>query len=246
MSNRPLRTGLVFACLFLGWAFLLFAGNFQHFPEIGCLKAQVPGYLGKRVSLFYNPAIGVGFNTSYRKFSPTGPYPKMNQGAEVDYVVSRVSTVGASYQFFKSGKEIKSPFTFRLVHGRIEGHGVGAYMKFFPYTKRGNIAPLGPYTKIEYMFLFYSLKEKEGNYFSDGGGGKIGNYYTSALFLSIGQNHLFWDFLFLHYGLQGGFVVGMLNPQDPGDPTRFGPVLHDRLAAYFALNLKMGMGFLLF
>lgn len=144
--------------------------------------AQVPGYRGKKFSLNYNamtmPAMTGPF---YSKDMKEYTIPGINflHEANIDYVVSRSSSLGLSYRTGKSavwgsfhaaatedGVLTTGFFPYFI---NVSNHIFGCHFKFFSGRRNGTIAPLGQFNKLEIGAAFEKpLTGKMTRFASDG------------------------------------------------------------------------------
>jgi len=226
---------------------------------------QAPGYLGRKLLIttevsffnaFFNP--NHNFNEGIRKFSFN-----LRSTTDIDYVVARNGTIGATFDVFATGMAFKwnsDQFDELLIpnidrnfqHSRITGYGYGINYKVFRNPSRGGIAPIGSYLKVDIMLLDvrlrpYNLTTETADSYSD-------RFFTPAFSFTLGQQRIFWDFLILRTGIQLGFVPMGISPylQYVGEGIERGTQKQElranaesRLLTYYLLNINFGVGFLL-
>lgn len=110
-------------------------------------EAQVPGYMGLRLSLQYQGSISPQWTDFDHSLMPY-----LSHNVQVGYVISREYEVGLQYTHIGHSSNYSTIYEdYQDVPDRIvidqksfTGNNVTAYMKFFRYQK-GFIAPLGRY-----------------------------------------------------------------------------------------------------
>lgn len=110
--------------------------------------AQVPGYMGLKLSLQYQGSISPQWNNLGQSLMPY-----LSHNVQVGYVISREYEVGLQYthigysSFFPryiSNENSNTQNDISIDQRTFTGNNVTAYIKFFRYQK-GFIAPLGRY-----------------------------------------------------------------------------------------------------
>jgi len=101
------------------------------------LKAQAPGFLGKKISLEYSPEV-------FREYSSYDKELILLHNLEVGYAMSRRTTVGLRGGFFRNN----------YTNFNVQNLEIGLSGKFFPFKSKGNIAPLGSYVNLEIIGAF--------------------------------------------------------------------------------------------
>lgn len=226
---------------------------------------QASGYMGKKLLVtgeisFLNAVFNANHNMNQglRKFAFN-----LRATADLDYVVARNASVGATFDVFATGtafdwqtdkydellvQAIDSEFR----HSRISGYGYGINYKIFRNPAKGGIAPVGSYVKFDMMLLDVRLRPFDNtanvaHSFSD-------QFFTPAISITLGRQRIFWDFLILRTGIQVGIVPMGISPylQKLGDGIERGTQQQElrahaeaRLMTYYLLNVNFGVGFLL-
>lgn len=227
--------------------------------------AQSPGYMGKKLLItgevsflnaLFNP--NHNLNKGLNKFSFN-----VRATTDLDYVVARNGTVGATFDVFATGmkydwlSDTYDPLLIpnvekRFDHARITGFGYGINYKVFRNPSRGGIAPIGSYAKFDLMLLDVRVRPIDksldvGHSYSD-------RFFTPVVSVTFGQQRIFWDFLVLRTGIQIGIVPLGISPylQQLDNGIERGTQEQDlranaqaRLMTYYLLNINFGVGFLL-
>jgi hypothetical protein len=199
------------------------------------LTAQVPGYMGKRLTLgysnnFFAAIIGppaqsydMGINTTH--------------SFNIEFTIKPRTNFCLSYQMFNTGVTTNHTFVnstqdqygnvynveshFDPVPNKpmeLHSNNVCIGFKFF---NAGSLAPVGKYRKLELVLMFTELSYPPNSFFTYnynyGFGGNDGvsrsslgtgnyNFKSFALTYSLGRQRVLFNRLVLDYGLQFGFV----------------------------------------
>lgn len=226
---------------------------------------QAPGYMGKKLlvtgeisflNALFNP--NHNMNKGLNKFSFN-----FRSTTDLDYVVARNATIGATFDVFYTGMEydwnsdsfdelLVPGIDDRFEHGRIFGYGYGLNYKIFRNPSRGGIAPVGSYAKFDVMLLDVRMRPfDKGN---DVAHSYSHRFFTPAISITLGRQRVLWDFLVLRSGVQIGFVPMGISPylQSLDKGIERGTQEQDlranaeaRLMTYYLFNVNFGVGFLL-
>ena len=232
------------------------------------LTAQNPGYQGKKLSMNYS-----FYTINALRF----PNEAGNTGllafnaihyANLDMAVSKKRSIGVSFQYlhtcFRYDNEYEIEYTSdwggsemtMQTHshslGRVESYNIGIYPRFF---FRGNISPLGTYLKLELLGINYKVypgnpvPEDKPNGYQPPKFSHDVSYWNIAFAFGIGQNRIFFNRMFLDYGLRFKIYPDMLSERDVTAYTNkdyLKKVPYARLASMELFNIKVGVGVLLF
>jgi hypothetical protein len=235
-------------------------------------NAQVSGYLGKRFTAGYDNYFFVTFagptnNNSNRTTSSVISLLGINtvHCVNFEYVIKNRTAICFTLQHFKTGVDYR-------IHGHydrayytgdmkqpasLNSNNIGVGFKFF---RKGYVAPVGKYIKIEFLLLFYKLKYnkdsfelKQNNDFikvPEGTGEyDFSNYSVSCTF---GKQRILGNKIVLDYGirigLKPGFAFFYMQDGNEGNPTK-GTWNYDaqyRVLRQQFFNFHLGLGFLVF
>jgi hypothetical protein len=220
-------------------------------------NAQVPGYMGKRLSagvrFNFSPIINehnvisdsVGINLLY--FS----YRGLNKRWEghVDFVISKRKSVGASIALHNPS--FRSTYWVNGAPGgvsltKVNTTKVGAYLQ---WGKRDGVpAPVGKFFRWEMSMYFFKASNDKDPYTYKAG-------FVPATFFTFGRNYVVSDVVLLNWGLQYGLTIIRFWdlphtwPHNTPKTHVHRPLNHrvekERLLGSSAFNLEVGMGFLI-
>ncbi len=124
------------------------------------VRAQAPGFLGRRYAVSYNcffmPAspshYGRGQSRNYA--GNDGFYFNVSHLATVERTMSRRSVIGLGASLMRAGDPRSRNF-YRTEYGRssIQCLGIVFTSKMYPFLSKGWIAPLGPYFRFDLSYL---------------------------------------------------------------------------------------------
>lgn len=207
------------------------------------VSAQVPGYEGKR-----NP-ISLEIHTSPALadwvFQPEGMLRlNLRTSLRYEHVLSRRLAVGGQIGTFHSQQN----FLFQNQTGDIalSGYGIGIFLKNYRFLRRGNIAPLGPYHKWGLLYLPYQLSNPT-NSFPDFGERR--QFHDIALSFGLGTQRVFAQKYTYQLGLETAWVLNLPSnaANRRGEVDQYlNQIAARRLRGFFALNIEVGVGILLF
>lgn len=224
--------------------------------------AQAPGYMGRRLVIaadisfmnaLFNP--NTNFKNGYGSFNH-------REGIDIDYVVSRNGSIGATVELINSALKYDgwndSKFSEPLISdaassfdfGIISGQAFGINYKLFSHPSRGGIAPIGAFARFgvsvaRTIVTPYNLQTKQ-KYSSSW------QFYTPVLSLGYGRQRVLWNSVVIRTGVEIAIVptgiwpvIGGSRNMEDSDPNKELRKVHDaRLFSYYAINAKVGIGFL--
>ena len=182
----------------VGALFLL--GIFFHSAQ-----AQPPGYLGKRAILALSTDLSPAIRISSRR--NISPPLLMNVRASLDaeYVLTRKFSTGAFLHPIWVNVQYENGPTRGLAS--LRGLSGGVSFRMYGFRRTGNIAPLGPYKKLDLMVTSYWLIDRDRAYFEDRRR-FLGNYYDLGLGLTFGSQRILYKNLTYHYGVRISTILG--------------------------------------
>ena len=195
--------------------------------------AQVPGYLGKRLTAGYNfHAYPGGFSMAaypYAKdldFHRSALFINSFHEAHADYVISEKYSVGFSYQRYRTAQRYQASVV--ISNGESSTFGASAFLNItgntflinqrFYFFKSGNaIAPNGGYTQIGIGHTSASTVELDRLIKSSYDGADTlllisenGWTTSSPIFtFTIGSQKIYFEHFFIDTGLEFAFVPGI-------------------------------------
>ncbi len=231
---RTLKILLVFN-LIIGSSFILFA--------------QVPGYMGKRTSVYITSGIAPNFlNIDF--VPPSTPFD-ISYGLGIDHVVAKKISVGLEYRRLNSFV----PFDFDNTFEEVENKGRDYYyasktnvLKFSVASttfKSDYLAPVGKYFSANVLFLTYNVYDAKNHIFGD-------NYRfyrggTMATGLTFGNKYILGDRLIFDYSISSAYIIVDFEPANSdGSSLRreMFKSVNSRLQNYFIINGSVSLGYL--
>ena len=206
-----------------------------------------PGYLGKRNSISYHamvfPALGLINAYESRRGMKPGLFQRggslfLNASHQItlDRTLSKRASFGLACEYAPLGdsKELLDS----VQHYLINATGGGFQVKFFPFRRKGAMAPIGPYTRLDAKL--YRTALKFGNPEDDNFKELIENRHFMAFSMEFGINNVVWDALLLtaavRYSLTG---IGLDTESRP-----WKSVVQDRLFDHDLIKMNLGIGYL--
>ncbi len=240
---------------------------------ISTVDAQVPGYMGKKFALYYEPAFFVGLNgAEWSSFTVN-----LRHDISMDYTVGRSLAVGASFKYLATKLEniaiqketvIEDDFTtYYYMEGfsgdvRLNSKFISFYLKNFPFNKFGSISPVGKYRKYEVAFYVTSYQTHDAYPVYNGYevDEEIKDVQTLdyevknpsiAFIYSFGNQLLYYDKLFVNVGGQLGIAIPDITHaldrfESVATETDFQTAVAGRVAGALFFNFHVGIGLLAF
>lgn len=209
----------------------------------GCLHAQVPGYLGKRTPISLNlssfPAI---------RFSKLedGRLPfNLRAGLSLEHVFSRRFSLILESSYLRSQFDYAQPVAVQDGAARLQGVVASLGARLYSFKRVGNIAPLGPYQQLELIFTHYQATDLDHRFYPDGRS-RLAAFQDLGLLFSMGTQRIFHDHYTYTLGLQVGTVMGLFNNTEVEQLLYLKETATDRVQGYFFVNVRLGVGVLLF
>lgn len=237
-------------------------------------NAQVAGYMGKRFSFGYENYFFIAFaGPTVHHSNRTTPTGFNLLGINnvhclnFDYVIKNNKSICFSFQHFKTGLDYR-------IHPHYDGayytgdlrkpavlisNNIGVGLKIF---KRGYVAPVGRYLKIELLLLLYDIKYNNVQfklsdpyssaevYVSRGNGNY--NFSNYSISFALGKQKILYNKIILDYGIRMALKPGIFfttwNDNDTRNSTKetFDFDAQYRILRQQFFNFKVGIGFLAF
>jgi hypothetical protein len=231
----------------------------------GIVNAQVPGYMGKRFSLFLEgnptPALFV-MNANNEVCATMGESSRTSKTnrfaynfrpqATVEYLVGRDFSVGISYSRIAMGTiraydKNDNTQTFDTDLDVIKGQAAGVHLKFYQFNKSASIAPIGFYKTLSLYITqinTYDTKKSKVKQF------KNDFIYPVATF-SVGRQTMLVKGLLLKTGVELGwaFVPANFMKELDSDWTiqeYSGYQVHQSLFGNYIFSMNVALGYTLF
>jgi hypothetical protein len=229
-------------------------------------QGQVPGYMGKRFSVFAEgnptPALLV-FNANGQSVVKYGDY---GRGAEknqfsfnfrpqitVEYLVHRDISIGLSYSRLMMGTvrqyspDPLNPEFKEIDLDVIKGQGAGLHVKWYKYRSSGSIAPIGFYRTLSVYYAqtnTYDTKKSTTKQFEN-------DFLYPVATLGIGRQSMLLKNLILKTGVELGWAFVPTNflqeaPDAWTDQEFAGYNVHQSLAGYYMFNINLAIGYTFF
>lgn len=176
-------------------------------------NAQVPGYMGKKLTVAYDADMLPAFSPTAK--SADGGI-NHTHSLNLEYTIRNRTNFCMSFRYFKTGiSSISlSPNYYSpsdKLPMQLNAYGVGVGMKFFYH---GCLAPIGKYVKPEVLLLFNNVKYQNNGFvkFTNSGTQNvtIGTGKWSAMDLGIsyqiGRQRVFADKIIFDAGLRLGLM----------------------------------------
>lgn len=232
------------------------------------LSAQVPGFMGKRFTLFLEgnptPAFFVQNqnNQLVYNFAGGARTNDVNRFAfnfrpqiTAEYLVSRDVSMGISYSRIAVGTtrgyldQYQDPGStnYNVDQDVVRGQAAGLHLKFYGFDRSASIAPIGFYQTFSVYVTqtnTYDNKKSKVKQF------KNDFIYPSAT-ISMGRQSMIAKGLLLKTGVELGWAFVPINflteTQDDWTMQEYaGYNLHQSLAGYYLFSLNVALGYTLF
>ena len=202
------------------------------------VNAQVPGYMGKRLTIgyanYFNLALlgptrenfDVGFNSTHCINLEYSIKNRTNLCFSFQAMNTGVEDHQHFYYNFKDqyGNEHNVAYAYNLnVPMQLYSHNIGVGLKFF---KGGTFAPVGKYNKLEFLLFFTHLTYNNKAFVASENTNQtfgynppkqaVGtgdySYKTFALIYNFGRQRILFNRIVLDYGTRIGIVPGGFIP----------------------------------
>ncbi|MCY7410240.1 MAG: hypothetical protein LH473_08200 [Chitinophagales bacterium] len=231
--------------------------------------AQAPGYMGRKLSISYTPAFFISLQPKLKENGDYKTHVGLNfrNDVTIDYVISKSVALGGSLKycstklndvfFYKYAWDFERSQAFT---GDVNMHGpaFSVYIKKYSFRKKGFIAPVGFYTKWE--FIYGKMKINSGklltpqdsnyNYVSDIS--EISSFESQSfygLIFSYGRQNFINDRIFINtassFGITNMGISENVANRNIGDIGNLQRDVKSRISGYLLFNFNIGLGFLL-
>ena len=210
-------------------------------PELS--SAQPSGYLGKRALISLSTDISPAIRISSRRNISPPLLMNVRAGVDAEYVLTRRFSAGTFLHPIWLNVQYENGRTQGLAS--LRGISGGVSLRMYGFRRTGNIAPLGPYKKLDLMFTSYWLIDRDRAYFEDHRR-FLGNYSDLGIGLTFGTQRILYKNLTYHYGIRLSTVLGTFDWGLDKDERYFKGIATDRLQGMLFINLHIGIGLLVF
>lgn len=214
------------------------------------LYSQVPGYLGRRTSLYFTS--GLAPNYLKNDLFPPSTLFDVSFGLGVDHAVTKKISVGLEYKHLNSSMKFDFDNNFEKVENNGHQYYYASKTNIFKFSIAANtfrseyIAPIGKYYSLNILFLSYNIYDNKNYIF-----GENYKFYrggTTAAGLTFGNKHALSSRLIFDYNVSSAYIIVDLKSTNSSDsPLKldlFNSV-NARLQNYFILNGSLALGYLL-
>lgn len=222
---------------------LLLGGSHLHAQTI-----QNPGYLGHKTAFHlkggFFPAFGIGYDGASRNAPDNGDrrfFMTHRYQAGISTSMSKSAALEVAAHYVPAAVRLRNIATDEVEHFFVGALGGGVGVKVFPFKRKGAIAPLGPYTGID--FILYSVTVRNGEDSSRSDFKELyGRLWTTSLAVTFGKEFIVEDKLMIGVGARyagNGLLQALLSDND------FNSEVATRMLAYSVFNLQLSLGYLL-
>lgn len=218
-------------------------------------QSNVPGYLGKRhaIGIQYLPGLGLAGGTSsvsYRKgLKGWGRgegefYITHSYSASYSYVLSKRSRIGLSLRQGWMG--MRSTFATPDFE-RLKTLAGGFHIDFFPFLRKGTIAPIGPYTRLKALWTYsrnFTLEAVSSNPQVPKTDSLVGSMMQAYALFEFGNNIVISDWVSLSPGFSFSLGIPALVNTGTGSTSR-AQRMANRLQSGWGANFYVEMSLLL-
>lgn len=234
------------------------------------VKAQVPGYFGKRLSFGYSNYFSPsnfsiashttkdhawGLNTSHSFNSEFTIKPRTNLCIGVQF-----SKLGIEdhYEYENYYSLVYQPASHKPMQLRTTNFSLG-----FKIFRSVYVAPVGKYQKIEFIFLLDEVKYNQGDFYDNIsftknrveniGKGKY-NYRSSVFAYTIGRQRILFNSIIIDSGVRFGMspnvmfdnIGDLFSSGAPSFENQIRRKVNQRIFGAQMCNIHLGIGFIAF
>ena len=209
------------------------------------LRAQVPGFLGKKLTLTTGAYAGYSLGAPAKVGSTSdGIDKRFFLGA--DYVIGRKWTAGIDYQRLSTALTL----TFdNAVEGATRADEYTYALKantfkcsFTHFGSKSNfLAPVGRYFTVGFLMVNYTISDNRGYMFA--AGRDLFEGHNIGFSFDVGKRRIFYKQLVVDYGIQAALVLPK-GGSGSALQNEFAQGGADRLLTAHLVNFKIGLGWL--
>ncbi len=251
---------------------------------------QNPGYMGSKWVVYGSTALSPALNKRYLEVDQEGNSSVSNIGINArfdistDYTLSKIVAIGGSvkhittnipYAYYTVDLNSNiSPYDVASYFGdvKLNANFASFYLKFYPFGRRGVIAPIGNYNKFELMVGM--IGGSTGGWSSDAYDSELLRYFEDGVSLilpefedlnyqldesvfgliyTFGNTWAFTDKLLFDFSTQFGWIVqssifaeGDLKRNIGDNEFDYESNATDRIQGSFLMNFNFGIGYFIF
>ncbi len=251
---------------------------------------QNPGYMGSKWVVYGSTAISPALNNRYLDLDREGNSSVSNVSINARFDISTDYTLSKAVVFGGSVKHITtnipyayytvdlnnaiSPYDVASYFGdvKLNANFASLYIKFYPFGRRGVIAPVGNYNKFE--LIIGMIGGKTGGWSSDFYDPELSRYNNNGeslilpefsdlnyqldekvvgLVYTFGNSWAFTDKLLFDFSTQFGWLIGSnifsdISPSDNSGEAEstYEQQAIDRVQGAFLMNFNFGIGYFIF
>ncbi|MTI22554.1 hypothetical protein E1176_16095 [Fulvivirga sp. RKSG066] len=223
------------------------------------VSAQVPGFMGKRVSIFldanltpalFNQNINNAITFDFEDIARTQNINKLafNYRPQLtfEYLIHRDVAIGLNYSLLKTGTVRNHEQANEVNFDVIKGNSIGLNLRVYKFKESASVAPIGMFQnfRIEYVTVnSYDDKSSKETLF-------VNDFQHFVFTYGIGKQHVIANNFLFKYGIEFGYAAVPTNYlDDTADWTEqenAGYNVHGSLLGYYLMSVKLGFGSLLF
>ena len=180
------------------------------------LKAQVPGYQGKRFMAGYGLHISPGFVRMFGGEGTSGPWLNLRHNINAEYIVGRRLAIGADLDLASTGYKYNTTTSAIDNAGNyyqknkttlysVSGYSYGIHFTHYGIFENNPVAPIGDYIRLKLFRLNYNSdipddKENHGEL-------KEQAFATNGIGLGYGQTRVYYNKVMLDIGIEGSWLL---------------------------------------
>ncbi len=204
------------------------------------VEAQVSGYLGKRTIVGMEMS---AFPNVWQYVQGERPIRLHWQaGLQVERIVSRRISAGASWHFFSTPLAYSSDSLSGTI--ALQGSHVGLDFRTYPYKRQGNLPPIGTFHRAGVSFLHYRLVDNAQAY-DPAKGRNLASYQGLLLTYTLGHQWVWADQFTTNVGVRMSWTAAFSPSTFPYQDQVLWERSFGRIRAFFGAQIVVGAGYLL-